>query len=181
MCSKAACGRQAIGCGLPHSWSRLRATSTSGPSTTTAISRTFLQCRTRSQTRSLSVAPAIDDAERRRAMRTAPESLDVWAAYQRGLWHLSTATPDDNDIAQDLFKQAIDLDPTFAGCYSALALVQLQSAALYQRLDPTEAQRSAEGLARQAVALDGADAQARTCLGWALQARGELEGALVEI
>jgi adenylate cyclase len=129
----------------------------------------------------VAVAPAIDDAERRRAMRKTPESLDVWAVYQRGLWHLSKATPDDNEIAQDLFQQAIDLDPTFAGSYSALALAQLQSAALYQKLDPTEAQKSAEGLARRAVALDGADAQARSCLGWALQARGELEGALVEI
>ena len=33
----------------------------------------------------VAVAPAIDDAERRRAMRKAPESLDVWAAYQRGV------------------------------------------------------------------------------------------------
>jgi len=129
----------------------------------------------------VAVAPAIDDAERQRAMRRVPESLDVWAAYQRGLWHLSKAATDDDDIAQDLFQQAIDLDPTFAGSYSALALVQLQSAALYQKLDPSEAQRSAETLARRAVALDGADAQARSCLGWALQARGELEGALFEI
>ena len=128
----------------------------------------------------VAVAPAIDDAERQRAMRRVPESLDVWAAYQRGLWHLSKAATDDDDIAQDLFQQAIDLDPTFAGSYSALALVQLQSAALYQKLDPSEAQRSAETLARRAVALDGADAQARSCLGWALQARGELEGALVD-
>src|SRR6516162_5725758 len=111
----------------------------------------------------VAVAPAIDDAERRRAMRKAPDSLDVWAAYQRGLWHLSKASPDDNDIAQDLFQQAIDLDSTFAGSYSALALVQLQSAALYQKLDPTEAQRSAEGSARRAVVLDAADAQARSC------------------
>jgi adenylate cyclase len=129
----------------------------------------------------VAVAPAIADAELQRAMRKAPESLDVWASYQRGLWHLSKATPDDDAIAQDLFRQAIELDPTFAGSYSALALVQLQSAAIYQKLDPAEAQSSAEALARQAVALDGADAQARSCLGWALQARGELEGALVEI
>jgi adenylate cyclase len=129
----------------------------------------------------IAVAPAIADAERQRAMRKAPESLDVWAAFQRGLWHLSKATPDDDAIAQDLFRQSIDLDPTFAGSYSALALVQLQAAAIYQKLDPGEAQSSAEALARRAVALDGADAQARSCLGWALQARGELEGALVEI
>jgi adenylate cyclase len=129
----------------------------------------------------IAVAHAIADAERQRAMRKAPESLDVWAAYQRGLWHLSKATADDDAIAQDLFRQSIDLDPTFAGSYSALALVQLQAAAIYQKLDPIEAQNSAEGLARRAVALDGADAQAPSCLGWALQARGELEGALVEI
>ena len=129
----------------------------------------------------IAVAPAIADAERQRAMRRAPENLDVWAAYQRGLWHLTKATGDDDAIAQDLFRQSIDLDPTFAGSYSALALVQLQAAAIYQKLNPVEAQSSAEALARRAVALDGADAQARSCLGWALQARGELEGALVEI
>jgi adenylate cyclase len=127
------------------------------------------------------MAPAIADAELRRAMRKPPESLDVWAAYQRGLWHLSKANPDDDAIAQRLFQRAIDLDPTFAGSYSALALVQLQAAAVYQTLDLLEAQSSAEALARRAVSLDGADAEARSCLGWALQARGELEGALAEI
>jgi adenylate cyclase len=127
------------------------------------------------------LTPTIADAELRRAMRRPPESLDTWAAYQRGLWHLSKANPDDDAIAQKFFEQAIDLDPTFAGCYSALALVELQAAAVYQKLDLIEAQISAEALARRAVALDGADAEARSCLGWALQARGDLEGALAEI
>jgi len=127
------------------------------------------------------LAPAIADAELRRAMRKPPESLDAWAAYQRGLWHLSKATPDDDATAESFFKQAIDLDPTFAGGYSALALYQLQAAAIYQKLDLPSAQRSAEALARRAAALDGADAEARSCLGWALQARGETDGALAEI
>jgi TolB-like protein/class 3 adenylate cyclase/Flp pilus assembly protein TadD len=127
------------------------------------------------------LAPAIADAELRRAMRKPPGSLDAWAAYQRGLWHLSKATADDDVTAEKFFKQAIDLDPTFSGGYGALALYQLQAAALYQKLDLSTAQRSAEALARRAVALDGADAEARSCLGWALQARGEADGALVEI
>ncbi|WP_342760663.1 hypothetical protein [Bradyrhizobium sp. CSA207] len=107
------------------------------------------------------LAPAIADAELRRAMRKPPESLDAWAAYQRGLWHLSKATPDDDVTAESFFKQAIDLDPTFAGGYSALALYQLQAAAIYQKLDLPSAQHSAEALARRAVALDGADAESR--------------------
>jgi adenylate cyclase len=73
------------------------------------------------------------------------------------------------------------MDPTFAAGHSALALAQLQAAAVYQKLSLDEAQVSAESLARRAVSLDGADAEARSCLGWALQARGELEGAIVEI
>ncbi len=127
------------------------------------------------------LTPAIADAELRRAMRKPPQSLDAWAAYQRGLWHLSKANPDDDTVAQNFFRQAIDLDPTFAAGYSALALAQLQAAAVYQKLSLLEAQSSAEALARRAVGLDGADAEARSCLGWALQARGEREGALVEI
>ena len=127
------------------------------------------------------LTPAIADAELRRAIRKPPGSLDAWAAYQRGLWHLSKANPDDDTIAQNFFRQAIDLDSAFAPGYSALALAELQAAAVYQKLTLDEAQSSAEVLARRAVSLDGADAEARSCLGWALQARGELEGALVEI
>lgn len=127
------------------------------------------------------LAPAIADAELRRAMRKAPGSLDAWAAYQRGLWHLSKATADDDQSAETFFRQAIDLDPTFGASYSAIALCQLQAAALYQKIELRDAQRSAETLARRAVSLDGADAEARSCLGWALQARGEAEDALAEI
>ena len=129
----------------------------------------------------IAIAPAIADAELQRAVRKPPDSLDAWAAYQRGLWHLSEANSDDNTIAQRFFQRAIDLDLTFAGGYSGLALAQLQAAAVYQKLGLLEAQSSAEALARRAVALDGADAEARSCLGWALQARGELQGALAEI
>jgi adenylate cyclase len=129
----------------------------------------------------VAIAPAIADAELQRAVRKPPDSLDAWAAYQRGLWHLSEANQDDNATAQRFFQRAIDLDSTFAGGYSGLALAQLQAAAVYQKIGLFEAQSSAEALARRAVALDGADAEARSCLGWALQARGELEGALAEI
>ena len=43
----------------------------------------------------IAIAPAIADAERQRAMRKPPDSLDAWAAYQRGLWHLRKSTADE--------------------------------------------------------------------------------------
>jgi adenylate cyclase len=46
------------------------------------------------------VAPAIAAAERQRAMRMPPGSLDAWAAYQRGLWHFSKISREENALAQ---------------------------------------------------------------------------------
>jgi TolB-like protein len=76
----------------------------------------------------IAIAPAIDQVERQRAVRKPPASLDAWAAYQRGLWHLSSATAAGNALAEQFLQQAIDLDPTFAGAHSALAWALLTSA-----------------------------------------------------
>ena len=128
----------------------------------------------------IAIAPAIAGAERHRAMRKPPESLDAWAAYQRGLWYVGKANPDDNARSQRFFQQAIDLDPTFAGGYTGLAWAQLQAGTVFITGSFAETQTSAEALARRAVALDDADAEARSCFGQALRHRGDYEGALAE-
>jgi adenylate cyclase len=48
----------------------------------------------------IAIAPAIAGAEQQRALRKPPQSLDAWAAYQRGLWHQSKATVEDSALAQ---------------------------------------------------------------------------------
>jgi adenylate cyclase len=127
----------------------------------------------------IAIAPAIADAELRRALRRPPESLDAWAAYQRGLWHLSRATPNDNSLAEKFFQQAIDLDPNFSGGYQGLAFARNQTGNSWRSL--LEGLNAIEALARRAVALDPANAEARSCLGMALYNRADYEGALVEI
>jgi adenylate cyclase len=128
----------------------------------------------------VAVTPAIADAELRRAMRKPPGNLDAWAAYQRGLWYLSKATADDNEIAQRYFQQAIDLDASFSGGYRGLVMAQFEAAAVFQKRGLSDMQCSVEPLARRAAALDGADAEARSCLGLALLLRGDHDGALAE-
>ena len=125
----------------------------------------------------VAIAPAIADAELQRAMRKLPDSLDAWAAYQRGLWHLGKFSADDTALAERYFERTIEQDPAFAGGYSGLAAAQLQAANTFMTRDMTETLRSAEALARQAVALDGADAEALTCLGRVLLTQGDYEGA----
>jgi adenylate cyclase len=128
----------------------------------------------------IAVAPAIADAERQRAMRRPPQSLDAWAAYQRGLWHLEKFTGEDNRLAEQFFQQAIELDPTFAGGYNGLAFARIAAATAFATIDLVEASRSTEELARRALALDPTNAGGCTCLSWALLLRGDFEGALAE-
>jgi adenylate cyclase len=128
----------------------------------------------------IAIAPAIAQAEQQRAMRKPPGSLDAWAAYQRGLWHLGKANADDNAHAESFFQLAIRLDQNFAGGYYGLASAQHQGARLFHTRDLAEAQSTAEALARQAVALDPADAQAHALLAITLMLGGDHEGARAE-
>jgi adenylate cyclase len=127
----------------------------------------------------IAIAPAIGDAEQRRAMRKPPASLDAWAAYQRGLWHFGNDTAEDNALAKKFFQQAVDLDESFAGGYKGLSTLQGHEADYVGRGLP-ETLGAAEGLACRAVALDGADAEARSLLAIALHRRGDNEVALAE-
>jgi adenylate cyclase len=124
----------------------------------------------------IALAPAIAGAEQQRAMRKPPASLDAWAAYQRGLWHLSKAGAEDNALAEKFFRRAIDLDPIFAGGYTGLAAALNRD----QTRNPAEALSAPEAAARRAVALDGGDAEARSRLAIALAARGDHQGAQAE-
>lgn len=119
----------------------------------------------------LAIAPAVAGAEQQRAIRRPPGSLDAWTACQRGLWHLGQANPRDDQTAGALFRQAIELDPLFAGGYVGLSAVLSRS----KGTQPEE-----EALARRAVALDGGNAEAHARLALALLARGDHHGAAAE-
>ncbi len=128
----------------------------------------------------IAIAPAIAGAEQRRAMRKPPGSLDAWGAYQRGWWHLSRASAEDNDLAETFFQRAIDLDPTFVGGYTGLAAALNRASQVFLTRNLAEAQREEEALARRAVALDGGDAEARFRLAFAFRSRGDLQAAQAE-
>jgi adenylate cyclase len=134
-----------------------------------------------SQAVSVAIAPTIVDAEIRRALGKPIGSLDAWAAYHRGLWHLSKCNADDNAFAQRFFQQAIELDPTFGGGYKGSSWAQCQAAFTLRTRDVSDALNSAEAFARHAVALNGADAEARCSFGFTLWLRGDRAGAEAEV
>jgi adenylate cyclase len=128
----------------------------------------------------IAVAPAIAEAERRRAMRKPPENLDAWAAYQRGVWHYSKATLEDFRLAEQFFQQAIALDPGFAAGYIGFAKAQVMLPTTRPTANLREVLASGERHARQAVALDPGNPEACAALAHALFVRGDLEGGLAE-
>jgi adenylate cyclase len=128
----------------------------------------------------IAIAPAIAAAEQQRAMRKSPGSLDAWGAYQRGLWHLSRASAEENALAEKFFQRAIDLDPLFAGGYTGLAAAINRAGVMFLTRNLADALSAEEALARRAVALDGDDAEARSRLAIALQSRGDYQGGQAE-
>jgi adenylate cyclase len=128
----------------------------------------------------IAFALAIDQAERQRAMRKPPRNLDAWAAYQRGLWHMSKANADDNRLAEKFFQQAIDLAPHLSLGYKGLARAHVKSAIDFHTESSSVFFESAEALARQAVALDASDAEAYVALSNTLRIGGDVRGALAE-
>ena len=128
----------------------------------------------------IAIAPAIADAELHRALRKPPESLDAWAAYQRGLWHLEKGTAEHNGLAEKFFRQAVDLDSNFADGYRGLATAKLRTAISFRIGSLVEAQRFAERMAHLAIALNGNNPFAHSCLSFALLGRGDHRGALAE-
>jgi adenylate cyclase len=113
-----------------------------------------------------SIQPAIADAEFRRTLRRPPEDLGTWEAYQRGLWHLSRASPLDIAQAREFFQRAMVLDAMFAPPCAAMAMIYMQEGLSFATHSWPEALKLAEGWAHRAVEIDASDADAQAILGW---------------
>jgi DNA-binding SARP family transcriptional activator len=75
-----------------------------------------------------SISAEIEMVERNRAILKAPNSLNAWEAYHRGLWHVYRFTQSENEHARRYFTRAVQLDPTFARAHAGLSFTHWQSA-----------------------------------------------------
>ncbi|CDX12826.1 hypothetical protein MPLB_1270012 [Mesorhizobium sp. ORS 3324] len=127
------------------------------------------------------IADEVNLAERNIAVRRPLHELDAWQAYHRGLGHMHMFTGQDNTVAEDLFKAAIDLDPRFAGPYASLSFTHFLKAYLFDPSHLSVEGRLAHDLAARAVVVDPYDPAAHCALGralWIIGARDEASAAL---
>jgi TolB-like protein/DNA-binding winged helix-turn-helix (wHTH) protein len=114
------------------------------------------------------IEPELSKVEQKLAARKAPNSLDAWDCYQRGLWHFWRFTNPGFDEAEAYFERAIAADPKFARGHGALGYVNVQRAFVD---DPKDRPARLEAALRQAhasVALDDLDCFCQCVLGRAL-------------
>jgi TolB-like protein/DNA-binding winged helix-turn-helix (wHTH) protein/Flp pilus assembly protein TadD len=114
------------------------------------------------------IEPELSKVEQQLATRKAPESLDAWDCYQRGLWNLWRFTTPGFDLAESYFQRAIAADPNFARGHGALSYVNLQRAFIDEPKDRAARLETALRQGRHAVALDELDCFCHCALGRAL-------------
>lgn len=127
-----------------------------------------------------SVAGEIETLERNRAVLLPPNSLDAWEAHHRGLWHAYRFTKADNERAQQFFRTAVRLDPTFSRAYAGLSFTHFQNAFQGWAERRPETDRAFEA-AGQSLLVDDRDPAAHWSMGRALWLRGEPGQAVAEL
>ncbi|TPI28167.1 transcriptional regulator [Mesorhizobium sp. B3-2-1] len=127
-----------------------------------------------------SISVEIETVERNRALLKAPNSLNAWEAYHRGLWHMYRFTQAENETARHFFTRALQLDPTFARAYAGLSFTHWQNA--FQRWGDRDRESAlAFESAGQSLLVDDHNPAAHWAMGRALWLRGEQEGSLGEL
>ncbi len=125
--------------------------------------------------------PELIDAERQRATRKPPESLDAWDLYQRGLYCMYQFTKDGFIEARRNFDRAMQLDSNFSPAYAASAETRFHDALEGFTEDPAKILDEALHLAKRAVVLDQKDAIGHFALGRVQSLRREYEESVAEL
>jgi TolB-like protein len=127
------------------------------------------------------IAKEVETAERNRAIQKPPSSLDAWEAYHRGLWHMYKFNGPDNLHAEQLFRAALELDPSFSRAYAGLSFTHFQNAFLDLTKDRDDQIHRAFDTARQSLDADERDPAAHWAMGRALWLRGAQNESLEEL
>jgi adenylate cyclase len=107
-----------------------------------------------------SIAPHVQNAEIRRALRKRPENLDAYDFMLRGLDVLYRLKRTEFDRARGLFERSMDLDPAYATPYALSALWHCIRRGQGWSEDPLADYEAALRLAEAALERDPFDARA---------------------
>jgi adenylate cyclase len=103
------------------------------------------------------IAPEIGDVERERAQRKAPDNLDAWGLYQRGLAAYYSSTEEGFKSAIEQFDKVNEVDPTFAPAFAMATEARWRYVLQFVPDDGGEVLNQAREKAYKALTLDPRD------------------------
>ena len=115
--------------------------------------------------------------EARMARALPATSLDAWSAYHLGLNHMFRFTRKDNEIAQGLFRQALERVPDFTRAHAGMSFTRFQNAFLHYVPDTDAEIAGARASAEQAMACDPMDPFANLVMGRTHWIEKDLDGS----
>lgn len=118
--------------------------------------------------------------ERERAGRMAPDKLDTWELYHRGMWHFFRNTFEDYQESVRFLREAERLDPSSPAVQTGLALCTLTGGWMFEPARRMEWLKTGREYARVATALNPRDSMARALYGLAMANCGEHAASLME-
>jgi adenylate cyclase len=105
-------------------------------------------------------------------------NIEAYDAFLRGQQFSLRRTKDGNELARDAFRDSIELDPTYARAYGALAVAVMRDVRnAWTDIKPEEASARALELAQKAVTLDRSSPQVYWALGYVYLHRGQYDEA----
>jgi TolB-like protein/DNA-binding winged helix-turn-helix (wHTH) protein/cytochrome c-type biogenesis protein CcmH/NrfG len=111
------------------------------------------------------LAVRVTEFEQRRALAQPTENLDAYDYVLRARPALQRPTRTNNAEARILLRHAIELDPTYAAAYAALADSYQVATVMGWAQSPSAFLSRAEELARKALSLDESEVRAHVILG----------------
>jgi adenylate cyclase len=113
-------------------------------------------------------------------MHNTTDNLEAWACFVRAIDFFERFTKEDNTKAQDLFEQAVDLDPEYAAALTLLGWTHWIDASYGFSQSRIESFRQAVELAEKALKLDDSNPDVHSLLGGIHLFQGQHELAVSE-
>ncbi len=127
------------------------------------------------------IEPAITLAEQSRAKANAASDVDAWDLYLRATDCMNRFTAEADREARDLFKQALEIDPSYAQASCGIAMTYLHGIFLKNVENHDAAVVNVVEAAKQAVRLDDNHSDAHLALGLGYMWSREHDKAVAEV